>query len=229
MKRSSAWLLVIVLLILVCGCSRKRSTEAHRPNADQVQEAKPEQPEIKAATPEDPGPTETVVAPLAILKGQAKPLPTKPETEMTREPQPVDHPVHLRSEEPRNFLHRVFSVNKYAQFAFVVPPHQGHPRLRGDFRSFTKRDDPDSTSDRTADVDLMLLNDQEFNEFLHGQPQSVTYELDPSHNQMVDWRVPTTYGESQQYHLVFSNSEGGTNIKFVEADFTVSFEQSVPE
>lgn len=75
----------------------------------------------------------------------------------------------------------------------------------------------------------MLLNDQEFNEFLHGQPQSVTYELDPSHNQMVDWRVPTTYGESQQYHLVFSNSEGGTNIKFVEADFTVSFEQSVPE
>jgi hypothetical protein len=69
----------------------------------------------------------------------------------------------------------------------------------------------------------MLLNEQEFNEFLHGQPQSVTYELDSAHDLKVDWRVPTTYGEPQTYHLVFSNP-GGTKIKFVEADFTVSFE-----
>ena len=107
------------------------------------------------------------------------------------------------------FCTRVFSVNNHAQFAFVVPPHQGNARLRGTFRSFTKRNDPDSTSDRTADVDLLLLNEQEFDEFLHGQPQSVTYELDSAHNQLVDWRVPTTYGEPQTYHLVFSNSERG--------------------
>jgi hypothetical protein len=70
---------------------------------------------------------------------------------------------------------------------------------------------------------LLLLNQQEFDEFLHGQPQSVTYELDSSHNQLVDWRVPMTYGEPQTYHLIFGNSEGA-GIKFVEADFTVSFE-----
>jgi len=115
-------------------------------------------------------------------------------------------------------------VSKHTQFAFLVPPHQGNTKLHGAFRSFTKRSDPDSTSDRTADVDLMLLNEQEFNEFLHGQPQGVTYELDPAHNQTVDWQVPTTYGEAETYHLVFSNSAGGAKIKFVEADFTVSFE-----
>jgi len=121
-------------------------------------------------------------------------------------------------------VHAVFPVNKYAQFAFVVPPHQAYPRVHGDFRSFTKRRDPDSTSDKTADVSLMLLNDKEFNDFLQGQQGSATYTLDPAHSQLVDWRVPTTYDQPQQYHLVFSNSDGGAKTKFVKADFTVSFE-----
>src|SRR5271170_5105049 len=133
-------------------------------------------------------------------------------------------PAHLEVPRPENILHKVFSVNKYAQFTFEVPPHQDNTRLRGTFRSFTKRGDPDSTSNSAAAVDVMLLNEQEFNQFLQGPTQTVTYELDPAHHQMVDWRVPTTYAESQTYHLVFSNSPGGTKIKLVEADFTVSFE-----
>lgn len=226
MKRSFAWLLVIVLLALGCGCAKKESTQAPASNADRAQEAKPAEPELKAATPEDPGPIATVVQPLAILKGQAKALPTKPEAEQAPAPQellPVDHPVYLKSEVPRNVLHKIFPLNKYAQFSFVVPPHQGHPRVHGDFQSFTKRDAPNSTSNNTADVDLMLLNDQEFDEFRHGQMQSTTRELDPAHNQMVDWSVPPTYDEPQQYHLVFSNSDNATGPKFVKADFTVSY------
>jgi hypothetical protein len=222
MKRSSAWLLTIVLSLLVCSCSRKRSTEARSSDPDQTQEAKPEEQEIKAATPEDPGPLATVI-PLTNLKRHASTVPTKPEAELTRETLLVDHPVHLRSEEPRNLLHTVFSVNKYAQFAFVVPQGQRNTRLRGTFRSFSKRDDPDSTSDKTADVDLMLLNEQEFNEFRHGRMESATHELDPAHDQIVDWSVPPSYDQPQQYHLVFSNSDGGTGIRFVKADFTITF------
>lgn len=112
-------------------------------------------------------------------------------------------------------------MSNQTQFLFVAPAHQESTRLRGTFRSFTKRNDPDS-SNGTADIDLLLLNEQEYNDFLHGPPQSVTYELDSAHNQVVDWRLPTTYGEPQTYHLVFSNSDG-TKTKFVEADFTVSF------
>jgi len=123
---------------------------------------------------------------------------------------------------PENLLHKVFAVNNHAEFSFLVSPHQANTRLRGTFRSFTKRNDPDS-SDSTADVEVMLLNEQEFEQFLHGPPQSVTYELDSAHNQIVDWRIPTTYGEPQTYHLVFSNS-GGPKTKFVQADFTVSFD-----
>jgi hypothetical protein len=136
----------------------------------------------------------------------------------------VDHLAHHSSEESKSVVHAVFSVSKYEQFVFVVPAHQAYPRLHGDFRSFTKRRDPSSSSDQTADVGLMLLSEQEFNDFLQSHSGSTTYQLDPAHDQTVDWRVPITYDQPQQYHLVFSNADGGPKTKFVKADFTLSFE-----
>lgn len=215
MKRSSA--LLAVVLLVVCGCSRRESREAKRPNIDHPQ------PETEAATPVDPGPAVTVVGPMTVWEQEAESVQAQREDALRRQLHPADRLVHVEAK-PEHFLHRVFSLRDHTQFSFVIPPHQANTRLRGTFRSFTKRSDPDSTSDRTADVDLLLLNQQEFDEFLHGQPQSVTYELDSSHNQLVDWRVPMTYGEPQTYHLIFGNSEGGAGIKFVEGDFTVSFE-----
>lgn len=70
----------------------------------------------------------------------------------------------------------------------------------------------------------MLLNEQEFNDFLQGKPGSMTYQSNPAHDQTVDWHVPITYEQPEQYHLVFSNPDGGPKTKFVKADFTVSFE-----
>jgi hypothetical protein len=221
MKRLTAPLVVLVLL--VCGCSKKDSPAAQRLNGDEPLQIQAKEPEIKAATPEDPGPIATVVGPMTVWEQQAGLAQTQREDALRRQLHPADRLVHVEAK-PEHFLHRVFSLSDHTQFSFVVPPHQANTRLRGTFRSFTKRGDPDSTSDRTADVDLLLLNEQEFNEFLQGEPQSVTYELDSSHNQLVDWRVPMTYKEPQTYHLIFGNSEGGTRIKFVEADFTVSFE-----
>jgi hypothetical protein len=216
MKRSCA--LLAVVLLLVCGCSRRESREAKRPDVDQ-----PQRPEIKAATPEDPGPAVTIVGPMTVWEQQTELVQAQREDALRRQLHPADRLVHVEAE-PEHFLHRVFSLNDRTQFSFVVPAHQANTRLRGTFRSFTKRSDPASTSDRSADVDLLLRNEQEFNAFQQGQPQSVTYELDASHNQLVDWRVPMTYGEPQTYHLIFGNSEGGAKIKFVEADFTVSFQ-----
>ena len=174
-------LLIIVLLLSACACSKKAGAGTERPNVEPSQEVRPEEP----------------LEPLTVT------------------------PARVETQPPENFLHKVFSVSNQTQFSLVAPAHQENARLRGTFRSFTKRNDPDS-SNGTADIDLLLLNDQEYNNFLHGPPQSVTYELDSAHNQVVEWRLPTTYGEPQTYHLVFSNSDG-TKTKFVEADFTVSF------
>jgi len=220
----SAWMLVVVLLLLVSSSPRRYTAARPYPGDDQLEAVKPEEQEIRAATPEDPGPIATVVQPLAILKAQGKCAQSNPAATPAQKPLKIDHPLYAAAQQPKNFLHKVFQVSNRAQFMFLVPAHQGNTRLRGTFRSFTKRSDPDSTSDRTAALDVLLLNEEEFNEFLHGPPRSVTYELDSANNQTVDWWVPTTYGESQTYHLVFSNSAGGAKIKFVEADFTVSFE-----
>ena len=136
---------------------------------------------------------------------------------------PVDHRAdsHL---EPQKVLHRVFPVNKHAEFVFTVPAHQRDARLLGTFRSFTKRGAPDSSSDDTTNVDLMVLDDQQLDDFLNGRPVSAAYEVDPSHNQRAEWKVPPTSDQPQAYHLVFSNPAGGPKTRFVEADFTVSFE-----
>ena len=126
--------------------------------------------------------------------------------------------------DPVKVLHRVISVSNHAEFAFSVPPHQKDARLRGTFRSFTKRGAPDSTSDDTANIDVMVLNDQQLDDFQHGKPVAATYEIDPSHDQRVEWKAPATSDQAQAYHLVFNNSSGGAKTKFVQADFSVTFE-----
>jgi hypothetical protein len=220
MKRSSALLMIFIILGLT-GCSRKASPEAKRTETDQPQEVQSEDSPVKPATPDDPGSPGAVVVPLQVLEKQAKASLAK--APVPQKALPVDHSDYLEAGKPRSFLHKVFSLNKNADFGFEIPPHQWNARLRGNFRSFTKRSSPDSTSDRTADIDIVLLNEQEFNNFLHGQPPNVTYELDSAHSQIIDWRIPTTYGDPQVYHLIFCNS-GRTKTKFVEADFLVSFE-----
>ena len=220
MKKYSA-LLIIGLAVVPFGLRRNTIPQAKSLNTEPPPQEQIEEPVIKPATPEDPGPIATVIVPLDVLKKQATSSAAKPAP--TQEPLPIDHPVSVDPGKPKHFLHSVFSVKHHAQFAFLVPAHQGNARVRGTFRSFTKRNDADS-SDRSANVDLLLLNDEEFDQFLHGQPQSVTYELNSAHNQMVDWWIPATRDDTKTYHLVFINFADDTKTKFVQADFTLTFE-----
>jgi len=232
MKRRYVWLLICGALLLAGGCSKKQSPQVKRePVPEQPQEEAQEEP-IKAATPEDPGPVATVVGPAAVWMKNRKSKPTEPvdvalqadaADAVTPGTHPNDHVALDGPAKPKNFLHAVFPVANYSQFVFVVPPHQMSPRLHGDFRSFTNPGDPDSSSNNAANVDLMLLNEQEFDDFVHGRPGNATYELDSSHSQIVDYVVPATRDQAREYHLVFQTSSGGTKI-FVKANFTVSFE-----
>lgn len=220
MKKYSA-LLIIGLVVLFFGLRRNAIPQPKSPKTETPPREHVEEPVIKAATPEDPGPIATVIVPLDILNKQADVSDTKPAP--TREPVAIDHLVSVEPGKPKHLLHNVFSVNRRTQFAFEIPAHQSNAKLHGTFHSFTRRNDPDS-SDRNADVDLLLLNDEEFNQFLHGQQQSVTYELNSAHNQMVDWWIPATREEAKTYHLVFINSADEVKPKFVQADFTLTFE-----
>ena len=56
-----------------------------------------------------------------------------------------------------------------------------------------------------------------------GRKPSPTNWIPPTINWWIGASQPRTENR-RAYHLVFSNSSGGTKTKFVEADFTVSFE-----
>jgi hypothetical protein len=241
MKSVFLRLVVCAILFLLCDGPSRRSVKvdvlpaAVKAQPEEAQEEEPEEPPIRAATPEDPGPIATVVGPLAVwtkraevaqqLQAARESDPANPPVEkpVSLNPQLADHVALSASPDSSHFLHQIFAVKGYSQFTFVVPPHMMNPKLRGNYRSFAIGEDPDYPGAKAADVDLMLLNEREFTEFANGRRGSATYEVDSSHNQAVDYAVPSTYDRAQLYHLVFCNPRK-SETRFVDADFTISFE-----
>jgi hypothetical protein len=149
---------------------------------------------------------------------------TQPTREEQEQPASVDHVVASKPQAPNNFLHKTFAVKTDEAFTLTVPAHMVRPVLRGSFESFAKGNAGDLLSNDSANVDLLILNDQEFDDFSHARQGTATYSLDPSHSQTVTYTVHSTMGEPQTYHLVFRNSPGGARSKLVKADFTLTFE-----
>jgi hypothetical protein len=132
--------------------------------------------------------------------------------------------VDSRRLQPINFLHKTFSVKKYAQFAFEVPVHTAIPRLHGTFKSFIKRTGEDSVSDDSADIDFILMDPDQFADFSQGHRDGTAmYTVDPTHDHEVEFLLPPTQAEPAKYYVIFRNSPGGAALKYVEADFSLTF------
>jgi hypothetical protein len=178
---------------------------------------------IKAATPEDPGPIATVVSPLAVWQREVERRAKNPQ--MSEElievstPLPADHVTLDPTPPQNNFLHKRFALKNYGEFTFIVPPYQASPRLHGFFRSWAEGG---STKD-AINVDLLLLNDREFEDFRGGRAGNSTYAVEATHNQAVDFAIASTTGAKRLYHLVFRIPDRSRNA-VVDADFTLSFE-----
>jgi hypothetical protein len=149
---------------------------------------------------------------------------SQPEPEGQEQPASVDHVVVSKPRPADNFLHKTFTVKTSQAFEFQVPPQVSRPTLHGTFESFAKNSAGDLLSNESADVDLLILTDQEFDDFSHGKQGGASYAVDPSHSQTVTYAAHPTLDQPKNYHLVFNNSPGGARIKVVKADFTVNFE-----
>ena len=144
-----------------------------------------------------------------------------------REEEPAvegDRLVHLSANPPKNFVHQTFQVQGYKSFEIVVPPHAARPRVHGSFQSFVTNDSGSMVSNESANVDLVLLNEDEYAAFHSGKQGTATYTLDPAYDQIVDCALASTLEQPRKYYLVFRNSSGGLKTKFVKADFTASFD-----
>jgi hypothetical protein len=118
-------------------------------------------------------------------------------------------------------LHKTFSVATAATFSFLIPAHAATPQLHGRYQSFI-RQAGNQSSEEAADITFVLMNEQQHADFLSGQPADVLFSVDASHDQEVNFGLPTSQNQPATFYLVFRNSprEGK---KIVHADFMVDF------
>lgn len=118
-------------------------------------------------------------------------------------------------------LHQTFRVHSTAQVTFVVPAHAATPRLRGTYESFFRQAGQESDTD--AEIELLVLNEQQFADFLNKRSGEATFSADDAHAQEVNTSLPPTLAQPEKYHLIFRNNSRGPEKKFVQADFRMEF------
>ncbi len=148
--------------------------------------------------------------------GDAEAVPLPP----SGPPAAFEHVSAADTDGPNHFLHKRLSIKTYQGFEFVVPPHVISPRLEGTFRSASGR----GKGAGGSDVELVLMNDQEFADFAHNQGGTTTFSAHPSNHGEIHWALNATFSNPQTYYLVFRNLSERQGLTLVDADFTVSFE-----
>ncbi len=216
MKKALPWLL---LAIAFCGgysYFRSRSSKPKLQAAEESQEAEA-QPEVQNT--DQPA---TVVSPLAAWMEKINPLHKTPEPTPPRKPSPSDHIAESPVGTSSPIVRKTFAVTSSAKFPFDVPAHAASPQLHGTYHSFAQ-DSGVQTSDESADIDLLLMNDQQYADFLGGHPADVVYSADSSHDQDVSFGLPATLDRPAHYYLVFRSTPSSARKKVVQADFRVDF------
>lgn len=119
-------------------------------------------------------------------------------------------------------LNRTFRVRSAVQLAFEVPAHAATPRLRGNYESFFKQAGSQD-SDTGAEIELLVLNEQQFSDFLKQRAGEATFSAEDAHALEVNTSLPPTADQPEKYHLIFRNNSRGPERKFVQANFRMEF------
>ena len=118
---------------------------------------------------------------------------------------------------PVKLVHGQFRVTTYKTFEFEVPAHAITPRLEGNFEA------SGSAENSAANIDLLVMTPDEFDQFSHGRGGTASYSVTSSPAQTIDYVLPSPLDSSQKYYVVFRNPAGKQLPKLVKADLTVSF------
>ncbi len=137
---------------------------------------------------------------------------------------PMDHVVREPAPEPRTVLRKTFAVETYVAFPVDVPAHSHSPSLRGNFTSYRYQSAGGRISDDAASIDLLLLDDKQYEAFQHGPSEDLTRAAQNTNEQAIDWALGATTDQPRTYYLLFNNSTGKPKTKLVDADFTLTFD-----
>ncbi len=133
-------------------------------------------------------------------------------------PRVVDSPVGTS----RDLLHQMFGVAKVVQLSFEVPANASNPRLKGTYRSFVRQGGA-LASGTDADVEFLVLNQKQYDDFMNGRAGEAVFSADDSHEQEVNTALPPTLDNPANYYLIFRNNSHTAGKKMVQADFHIDF------
>jgi hypothetical protein len=226
MKRFS-WLLLGGLLALGYGFIRENPKQKLLALAHWLPQGGPARSESAETEPQAaPSPAAqpmmTVVSPLAQLMGNGETEQPKQEHFVPRKPHALDHIAASPVGSKNTILHRTFAVSTQIKVPFEIPAHAATPHLHGTFRSFIQEAGAQS-SDDSANIDFLVLNQQQYTELAHGHPSEALFSADATHDQEVNLGLPVSTAEPQKYYLLFRNSSPQEGKKIVEANFAVDF------
>ena len=139
---------------------------------------------------------------------------------------PAPAPVHYEPVAPspvgtdQNVLQKTFTLKTSVAFPFEIPARAVRPHLHGLYTSFVG--DVHGESGGAANVDFLVLNEDQYGDFQHGRPSEALFSVEASHNQAVNFDLPASMDQPVKYYLVFRGSSGDSK-KTVEANFKVDF------
>jgi hypothetical protein len=125
---------------------------------------------------------------------------------------------------PQKVTHGLARLEKSQKLAFEVPPHQLTPRLEGSFTSFVQGAGGARINDESADVELMVMTEDQYDAYIHKRSAESLYAIDPSHDHGVSITLPATQETGAHYYAVFRRNDDAKTPLWVNADLSVVFE-----
>ena len=139
-------------------------------------------------------------------------------------PEPISHFEHVAPSPvgtTQTVLEKTFPLKASASFPFEIPAHAVRPHLHGIFESFVGQ--LHRGSDEAANLDFLVLNQSQYDDFAKGRPGEALFSVEASHNQAVNFDLPASLDQPVKYYLVFRSTVSGGAKKVVEANFRVDF------
>ncbi len=125
---------------------------------------------------------------------------------------------------PQRLTHGLAKLDKSNKLPFDVPAHQLTPRLTGNFSSFVQGSGGARINDESADVELMVMTEDQYDAYIHHRSAESLYAIDPSHDHSVSIALPSTQDTGAHYYAVFRRNNDAKTPVWVNADLTVEFE-----
>ena len=124
---------------------------------------------------------------------------------------------------PQRVTHGLTKVDKSNKLSFDVPAHALAPHLTGTFSSFVQGVGGARISDESADIELMVMTEDQYDAYINHRSAESLYAIEPSHDHSVSISLPTTQDEAAKYYVVFRRNTDGKGALWVNADLSVEF------